>query len=125
MFVEKSRRVLAVLENNLQQFKRTAADGPALKVMTAAVTVALRRLARAGTRFDLVFADPPYGTGDGSRELLANDDLPRVLAPTGRLVLETARRDEMTPPAPWVTERGRVYGDTRITMFRATVRTSS
>ena len=119
-FVESSRRALAALETNLAAYRRAAPDQPPPEVLPVKAEVALQRLAASETRFDLVFADPPYG--DHARELLANRQLPGLLTATGRLVLESARRDTLNPSAPWVVERERVYGDTRVTIL--TLKTS-
>ena len=65
--------------------------------MTAALSVSPKRLAAAGETFDLIIVDPPYDAVATLAPTLA-DLLPRVLAPAGRLVVETAAGDEIALP---------------------------
>jgi len=72
-------------------------------------------------RFDLVFADPPYGTGadEGSlaREVLAWPGWAGIIAPEAILVLES-RRDGTKYVGPfWEESDRRRYGDTLLTFF--------
>jgi 16S rRNA G966 N2-methylase RsmD len=75
-------------------------------------------LGREPTRFDLVFADPPY----------ASDELPRVLpallaakvlAADARVVVERDRRVPLAPVAGLTLEDERIYGETAIMRFSA------
>jgi 16S rRNA (guanine966-N2)-methyltransferase len=71
-----------------------------------------------GEPFDLVFADPPYGTGLGPRAL----DSARGggwIAPGAIIVLEGAAGDDL-PIREWLElVDDRRYGETRIAIFRA------
>ena len=74
----------------------------------------LRRAPEAG--FDLVLCDPPYRLADR----LANDLDPlirRVLAPGGRVVVETSPDRPLPLSLPLVTERH--YGDTLVRVHAA------
>ncbi|MCE5333903.1 MAG: 16S rRNA (guanine(966)-N(2))-methyltransferase RsmD [Desulfobacteraceae bacterium] len=76
---------------------------------------AVRRLASKGERFDIVFADPPYGKGliDDILEIIET-----VAAPKALFVAEQHAKDE--PPRPsdvWEKYRERRYGDTLIELF--------
>ena len=86
VFVESDRDAL---EANLV---RLAAREGEVRVLAKDARAAATDLARAGERFDLVFADPPYGRG--------NAGLPRsiadLVAAGGRLVLQTDS-DESPP----------------------------
>ena len=79
-----------------------------------------RQLRQTGRRrrklFSLIFADPPYGTA--AQELLANANLPELLAVDGSLVLESAKRESLTVSAPWELIRESIYGDTRVSFLR-------
>lgn len=82
------------------------------------VFTALRQLAPTERRFDLVFADPPFGEkthGERSKSLsqalLDDAVLPGLLVPGGRLVLGHARRDGITIPPPWVGLKRFDHGD--------------
>ena len=71
-----------------------------------------------GEPFDLIFADPPYGTDLGLRAL----DSARAggwIAPGAIVVLEGAAGDPL-PQWDWLEPVDqRVYGETRIAIFRA------
>jgi pantetheine-phosphate adenylyltransferase len=87
-FVEQDRRSCAVLRRNLSALDLE----PAARVMEGDVERALASLAREGERFEIVFADPPYG-GPWLRRLLRNDALPTLLAPGAAFVVERDRRE--------------------------------
>lgn len=65
-----------------------------------------------GGPFDLVFADPPYGTALGQRAL-AN----LILAPGGWASLETAQDETITIDG-YTIEAERVHGKAKITLLR-------
>ncbi len=112
IFVERSAAVVAVLRANLAALGLEAAS----QVVRADAATAVRRLARRGERFDLVFLDPPYASPEAGRTL-------RALASSGilrqgsRVVLETSRHAELeeVPGLVRLDERG--YGDTRVIRF--------
>ena len=72
---------------------------------------AVDELDRRGERFDLVYADPPWG--EGLEQRLA-DEAPRLLKAGGWLILESFFK--MAPPTPadqlCVLAKSRRYGDT-------------
>ncbi|HSF94674.1 MAG TPA: 16S rRNA (guanine(966)-N(2))-methyltransferase RsmD [Thermohalobaculum sp.] len=71
-----------------------------------------------GEPFDLIFADPPYGTDLGLRALDSAHD-GGWIAPGAILVLEGAADDPL-PERPWLELADRrSYGETRIAIFRA------
>jgi 16S rRNA G966 N2-methylase RsmD len=69
------------------------------------------------TPVTLIFADPPYG--DAAQKLFS---LLLPLTPDGLLVLESAKRDALTPNEAWNVKREAIYGDTRVSFL---VRTGS
>ncbi|MGI9185952.1 MAG: 16S rRNA (guanine(966)-N(2))-methyltransferase RsmD [Gaiellales bacterium] len=89
-FVERDAQALAAIRENVEQLGErdqcTVEKGNAMTV--------LKRLAEAGDTFDLIIVDPPYESVGKLAPTLA-DLLPRVLAPDGRIVLETAASDEI------------------------------
>jgi len=109
-FVERSAHCAAVLRENLAAL----ALGERAELIAGDAVRALRRLAEAGRRFDLVLLDPPYASDEAGRALaaLAGSEL---LPEGAMVVIETSRR---MPPAP-VTGLAaldeRRYGDTLIT----------
>jgi 16S rRNA (guanine966-N2)-methyltransferase len=71
-----------------------------------------------GEPFDLIFADPPYGKGQGATAL-ASAWQGGWIAPGAIIVLEH-HADEDIPTADWLTVADqRRYGETMITIFHA------
>jgi len=105
VFIEQARTALDCLAKNLAGFQ------PA-PVTTTVRGEVLRELARLTGPFELIFADPPYGT----------DNLPileivhqrGLLTPSGLFILESAKRDAVLLPADWRLHREAIYGDTRV-----------
>lgn len=89
--VERDRRACSVLERN------AAALQAEVSVVCADVTPWVER---AAGRFDIIFADPPFGSDllPGLCTLLAEREL---LAPGGRLYVEYDRARGFEPPAPF------------------------
>lgn len=115
-FVENARGALECLEGNIQAFRRNRDVNCSLSVARSTVAAQLRKIAADGETFSLVFADPPYG--EAAQELLHDENLPRLLASDGLLVLESAKRDAPAADAPWELVRGAVYGDTQVDFLR-------
>ena len=84
MLAEKDAAVLARNVGRLEA-------GPELSVLEADAEDAVRRLSAAGERFEIVFSDPPYGSGAPPPA-----GLEAVLAAEGVVVLQ---RDAGTPVA--------------------------
>ncbi|OLB93190.1 MAG: 16S rRNA (guanine(966)-N(2))-methyltransferase RsmD [Candidatus Rokubacteria bacterium 13_1_40CM_68_15] len=114
-FVERDRRALAALRDNL------AALGVHVRarVLGEDVERALDRLVREGARFDVVFLDPPYESdlGDAALERVGAGRL----AATGAVVIA----QHLTKRAPVVSAgalaafRTRRFGETTLTFFRS------
>ena len=115
-FVENAHGALECLEKNIQTFRRNREVHCPLFVRRATVASQLGMLAVGRETFSLVFADPPYG--DAAQELLRDENLPRLVAGDGLLVLESAKRDVLAVDPPWELVRGAVYGDTQVNFFR-------
>lgn len=75
---------------------------------------ALRFLARAGERYDLIFCDPPYRLADRLEGKLESLAAPR-LAKGGRLIVESAARRPVRLALPALVERA--YGDTSLVVY--------
>ena len=103
VFVESDREACRTINRNLDKLALRA---------TVLCTDALRMLASERGRYDLVLVDPPYAFDHGA---LA-PHLPRVVAPGGLLVYETAAN--LQPELPELTLRtSRRYGSARLTLF--------
>jgi 16S rRNA (guanine966-N2)-methyltransferase len=69
-----------------------------------------------GAPYDLVFADPPYGSGLGAAAL-ASARQGGWIAPGAVVVLETSLEEELAPPPGLVLADDRHYGETRVLIF--------
>jgi 16S rRNA (guanine966-N2)-methyltransferase len=105
-FVESDRAACRTISENLEKLKLTGA-----RVVCADAVWTLRQDART---YDLVLVDAPYESWEELEPKLA-EQLPRVLAPDGVLVVETGARTEPTLPLPLRTSRR--YGSARLTLF--------
>jgi 16S rRNA (guanine966-N2)-methyltransferase len=129
VFVELDGMAGATLRQNL---RFTRLETHAL-LITADVRDALRSLSKRGEVFDVIFADPPYSKGQGTRNkeqgakwkaptdwkslLLASADLKAVLAPGGALLLEYYKYDAGLDSPHFRPEKEFRFGDTLITLF--------
>jgi len=114
--VERAPGAAAVLRANVVALNLESST----RVIVADAASALRRLGRAGERFDLVLADPPYTSGQaqGALEALVESG---VLAAGGVVVLERSR-SQPSPRVPGLALLDeRRYGDTVITRFTSAV----
>ncbi len=92
-FVERDRAALEAIRANVA----TLGEGERATVERGNATTVLRRLAAAGEQFDLVLIDPPYAAFARLAAALARD-VPTVLAPAGRVVVETPADAELAIP---------------------------
>ncbi len=117
-FVERDRRHLAVLDENLK----------ALGAAATAVAADCYRYVEtySGPGFSIAFADPPYALGEerGYAGTLASLAGRGVVRPGGLFVAEmtAVQRAEDTPG--WELLRDRTYGKTRLCIWRRTDQTS-
>ena len=116
--IERAPGVVANLKRNLgelglQEVARVVADD---------VPRAVRRLGRAGERFDLVLIDPPYESDELLRALEAVAGS-GVLAGDARVVVEHGRRHPVPAVTGLVVVDERRYGDTAITRLAAAEQT--
>ena len=115
LLVEAAPRVLARLEANL---RRAGIAGP--EVLRARLPGELARRLPPEARFDLVFADPPYGFAELGSVLLAVEP---YLAAGGEVAVEHRWRDGAPRAGDrLVAVRGRRYGDSGLTLFQRPVR---
>ncbi len=112
VLVESDPRTFAVMRRNVLDLGAGTAE-PLLMDWRAA----LRVLRGRGSRFELVFLDPPYGKGVAER---AAGELEGagVLEIGGTVVVEEdAKAGESCFPDGWERVADRRYGDTRVMMF--------
>lgn len=90
-------------------------------VLALEVRRAVSWLVKRDMKFDVIFADPPYGAG-WSVELVKVANLAALLAEGGVLVIEHSVREPLTLPEDsggLVIFSERDYGETRLTFLRA------
>jgi pantetheine-phosphate adenylyltransferase len=110
VFVDRSPSCVTALQENLSAHGLEERG----RVVRADGCAALRRLAREGSRFDLVLLDPPYESSEVDRvlpALVAGE----LLTPSGMVVVETAKRHPVRIVDGLQILDERDYGDTRIT----------
>lgn len=107
VFVDASRDSLKLARENL---RRCGLEAPVIQSDAEAY---LRR----GERFDLVFLDPPYGTGEDARAMEAVKRFD-ILSPGGIMVCETTR-DTVLPDLgeDFGTVRTYRYGKIKLTVI--------
>jgi 16S rRNA (guanine(966)-N(2))-methyltransferase RsmD len=112
-FIEQAAGALRLIEVNLE-----ALGAGNARVFREEALRGLERLVRAGEEFDLILADPPYGSGLASRVVTLVDQEP-LLPVGGLLVVEHNRREDLPAPGGRLefVDRKR-YGDTALTFFR-------
>ncbi len=107
-FVDQQRKVVEALRANIASCDLEAE----CNVIVADYRAALRRLGATDSEpFDLVFADPPYGSGRGA-ECLARLQTHGLCADDARIVLEQREDEAIELPAPWALVRQLRVGDT-------------
>jgi 16S rRNA (guanine966-N2)-methyltransferase len=111
VFVERDRDACRVIERNLEKLDLDDAGS----VLARDAASVLREESKAGRRYELVLADPPYADWKRFAPLLG-ELVPALLTGGGLFLVETEARLEPELPLDLVTSRR--YGSARITVFR-------
>ena len=112
-FIEANRRHLAVLNENLAMIAHTGG--------TVVAADCYRWLATySGPGFSIGFADPPYALGEekGYASVLATLAERGVIREGGLFIAEMTAVQKAEETPGWELVRDRVYGNTRICMWR-------
>jgi 16S rRNA (guanine966-N2)-methyltransferase len=114
VFVERSHRAVRAIRDNLDRARATAAG-------TVVASEVLRFLMRDDTSdggFELVFADPPYETGEGDVSELLARLAQGWLAESWTVVLtRPSRNPNHVIPVDWPIARRLSYGDTLVLVY--------
>lgn len=107
LFVEKKREAVELIRENLRRFDLEA------RVWQSDVIRAIGKINKEGSKFDLIFADPPYGS---LSELGMFPQLP--LRERGLAIIEHSQHDT------WPFEKGLLwkekrFGETIVSIFSA------
>jgi 16S rRNA (guanine966-N2)-methyltransferase len=112
VFVERDAAALDALQANLDALDLCE---PLAEVRCNEARMALRSARERRETYDLIFIDPPYGDArTWERELSVA--LPPLLAPAGRVIVESDRRAPLRLTLGTEHEQQRRYGDTTITI---------
>lgn len=113
VFVERAPAAVNCLRDNIASL----GVRDQCEIVTADVSRAIGRLGGRKTRFDWVFADPPYRTGAAEATLVALG-ASELVADGGRVVIEHDKRESL-PEASGGLERvdQRIYGDTAVSFY--------
>ena len=113
-FVEKAPRTADCLKANIEKL----APGAEFRVVRSDALVFLERLS-ADTPFDIIFTDPPYQTGaEWTKKILFHLSARSILAQEGLFIAETGADDSPCAADGWRCAWDRVYGETRVCMYR-------
>lgn len=115
--VDQSQRAVRMIRSNLKTFD----FAPSSKVLVVPVLRAIGLLAGKGSKFDLIFVDPPYGKGWMDRVLgaIAREGL---LEEKGILVIEHSVREKVQEQYNTLELYDqRRYGDTLLSFFGCVV----
>jgi 16S rRNA (guanine966-N2)-methyltransferase len=114
-WVERSHRVLRTLRETVKTLGRGCEAE--LRVITGDATRFLSASGDDPPVFDLIFADPPYGSAWAEKTLRLLAERP-ILRPSGLVILEQGAKDPMPSMKEWEILRDKKYGDTRVVICR-------
>lgn len=113
--VEKAHKHCAFIRKNAQSIGFGASK---LTIRAEDVFEFARREREGPQRYNIIFADPPYGdkTNGARSQSLAqktadSPDVFELLAPGGLFLLGHAKRDEVVPPDTWELQKRFQHGD--------------
>ena len=117
-FVERDRRHLAVLRENVGAAEKRGVPAGACSVVCADVYRYLA--AHSGQGFDVAFADPPYALGEerGFADTLGVIAERGVVRPGGLFIAEAPSSLDASAVSGWELVRDRTYGRTRLCIWR-------
>lgn len=116
VFVERDFRLVEAIRKNLDQLAFSARA----EVIAADAERGIGRLFQRKSRFDLIFADPPYDEG-WAAETVKWLDRENILAENGILVLQHSTREApegLPVVGSWAVEDQRRYGDTVLSFLK-------
>jgi 16S rRNA (guanine966-N2)-methyltransferase len=118
VIVEKANRTARMIRDNFESLELQPNQ---LELRTQDAYIAIAQMAQSGRKFDLIFADPPYGEKNiGKRsqsfaqKLLDDPNLPALLVEDGLFVLGHSKRDTLDVPKEWNERKMLKHGDSNI-----------
>lgn len=113
-FVDKSRECAGIISENLTHTKLS----DKAKIITDEVINAISRLSKDGTKFDIIFLDPPYNKNliEETLKFIIKDD---IIKNNGIIVAERDVEDKIPEAVEsLVLVSDRKYGDTIMSFYR-------
>lgn len=110
MLADSAATALAAIRKNITKLKLENA-----RAVRRDYLLILKDAAKKQHRYDLIFVDPPYRMHRVIEPELQRR-LPGIIAPGGRVIIESDSREEISLPFELAVDR--VYGDTRIRIFQ-------
>ena len=114
--IEKSGKHAQFIRENFDAANFSPAQ---MQIRVQDAFVGIAQLVPIGERFDLIFADPPYGEKNVGRrstsfaqKMLDDESLPKLLAENGLFILGHTKRDTLTFPSTWEETKMLKHGDT-------------
>lgn len=116
IFVDNQKSSVRTIKDNLKALGLSHSED--IIVISGDALKAIRKFSKSGSRFDLVFLDPPYQKSLAKKSLSLLDSCD-ILTESGVVVGEHSKHDEM-PSAVAVLRlyRSARYGDTQISFYR-------
>jgi 16S rRNA (guanine966-N2)-methyltransferase len=118
VIVEKANRTARMIRDN---FESLDLQPNQLELRTQDAYIAIAQMAQSGRKFDLIFADPPYGEKNVAKrsesfaqKLLDDTNLPTLLVEGGLFVLGHSKRDTLDVPKGWHERKMLKHGDSNI-----------
>jgi len=122
--ISRGARRAVMVDEDKEAVRLCATNAAALgfkdqvEVLAMPVARALAQLQGAGERFELIFADPPYGLRAG-QQLLEAVESAGLLSNAGIFCLEHDKREEAPPGHPGLARSDqRRFGDTVVSIYR-------
>jgi len=118
-FVENDRSVLAYLRDNVSRLTggKDAETGEFLIIRDDAVNFLMH--SPDDRKTDIIFADPPYDAGgEWSKKILFHLSHRSILSKKGYLIIESGAKSPLIEADGWDVYWERVYGETRICIYR-------
>lgn len=114
LFVEIRPENCALIRANL----RSLGLGEGASIWCLDALKAVRRLAAKGEKFDIIFADPPYGA-KWLEAIGAGVARAGILAPRGSFLVQAGGKEEAPPALGGLSlQREYRYGDTKLFLYR-------
>jgi len=115
VFVESHRPAGRIIRENAAR----CGFADRIRTIMASVGPGLALLRREQAVFDIVFIDPPYGSGELGGTMARLAQWPEMLARTGLIVVQRSRHEDLGEQVgDFVRTRSIRYGDTVIDLYR-------